>query len=162
MEVFMSDQMAPARVRMPSRSIKHRIVHVLQKYLLNPPVKLFLAIGIAAPGYALLETVGRSTGKRRRTPVGSALDGDIFWIIAEHGVNSGYVRNLARNPRVRVRVRRGLRQLWIPGTAHVMAEDDPRERQRALGRGHPLRRMNAMAVRTLGTSLVTIRIDLDQ
>jgi deazaflavin-dependent oxidoreductase (nitroreductase family) len=141
--------------------MKHRIVHALQKYLLNPPVKLFLALGVAPPGYALLETVGRTTGMPRRTPVGNAIHGSTCWIVSEHGLKSGYVRNIARNPRVRVKVRRGLRQAWIPGTAHLLPEDDPRQRQRMLAHGHPLRGLNAMAVRTLGTELLTVRIDLD-
>jgi hypothetical protein len=36
--------------------MKHRIVHLLQKYFLNPPIKILFAIGIVPPGYALLET----------------------------------------------------------------------------------------------------------
>jgi hypothetical protein len=39
--------------------MKHRIVHTLQKYVLNPPIKLVLAMGLPLPGYALLETKGR-------------------------------------------------------------------------------------------------------
>jgi hypothetical protein len=39
--------------------MKHRIVHTLQKYLLNPPIKLMLAVGVPLPGYAMLETKGR-------------------------------------------------------------------------------------------------------
>ena len=50
--------------------MKHQIVHTLQKYLLNPPIKVALAAGLPLPGYALLETKGRKTGKSRRTPVG--------------------------------------------------------------------------------------------
>ena len=42
--------------------MKHRIVHLLQKYLLNPPIKLLFAMGVVLPGYALLETTGRKTG----------------------------------------------------------------------------------------------------
>ena len=49
--------------------MKHRIVHLLQKYSLNPPIKFLLAIGIAPPGYALLETIGRKTGKASDYPV---------------------------------------------------------------------------------------------
>ena len=146
----------------PSGSTKRRLIHALQKYLLNPPIKLSLALGVAPPGYALLETTGRKTGKPRRTPVGSGKDQSTFWIVSEHGFRSGYVRNIASDPRVRVKVRRGLRQDWISGTAHLLPDDDPRARQRALGRGHPLRRMNALAVRTLGTDLLTVRIDLDR
>ena len=52
--------------------MKHQIVHTLQKNVLNPPIKLLFALGIVPPGYALLETIGRKTGKARRTPVGDA------------------------------------------------------------------------------------------
>jgi deazaflavin-dependent oxidoreductase (nitroreductase family) len=141
--------------------VKRRIVHLLQKYLLNPPIKLALALGTAPPGYALLETVGRRSGKPRRTPVGNGMEGDSFWIVAEHGRRAAYVLNLEANPRVRVKVRRGVRYVWLEGTARVLRDDDPRERQRRLGRGHPLRAMNALVVRTLGTELLTVRIDLD-
>ena len=65
--------------------MKHRIVHLPQKYVLNLPIKLLFALAIAPPGYALLETIGRSTGKRRRTPVGDGRVGEQFWIIGEHG-----------------------------------------------------------------------------
>jgi uncharacterized membrane protein len=34
------------------------IVHLVQNYILNPPIKLLFALGIAPPGYALLETIG--------------------------------------------------------------------------------------------------------
>jgi len=30
--------------------MKHRNVHALQKYLLNPPIKLLFAVGVAPPG----------------------------------------------------------------------------------------------------------------
>jgi hypothetical protein len=38
--------------------MKHRLVHPLQKYVLNPPIRLLFALGIAPPGYGLLETIG--------------------------------------------------------------------------------------------------------
>jgi hypothetical protein len=63
--------------------MKHQIVHTLQKYLLNPPIKLLFAMGVVPPGYVLLETVGRKTGKARSTPVGDARVGNRFWIVAE-------------------------------------------------------------------------------
>jgi F420H(2)-dependent quinone reductase len=70
--------------------MKHQIVHALQKYLLNPPIKLLFGMGVAPPGYALLETIGRKTGKARRTPVGDARVGDRLWIVAEHGMQAGF------------------------------------------------------------------------
>jgi deazaflavin-dependent oxidoreductase (nitroreductase family) len=141
--------------------MKHRIVHALQKYLFNPPTKLLFAMGLAVPGYALLETIGRKTGRPRRTPVGSGRVGDQFWIIAEHGMNAGYVRNIARNPRVRLKLRDGLRARWYNGTAHLLPDDEPRERQRWLAAQLPSSARNAAAVRLFGTQLLTVRIDLD-
>jgi deazaflavin-dependent oxidoreductase (nitroreductase family) len=88
--------------------MKHQIVHVLQKYVLNPPIKMLFAIGVVPPGYALLETTGRKTGKARRTPVGDARVGDRLWIVAEHGMKAGYVRNIKQNPRVRLKLREGV------------------------------------------------------
>ena len=141
--------------------MKQQIVHALQKYVLNPPIKLLFAIRIAPPGYALLETTGCKTGKVRRTPVGAARVGYQFWIVAEHGMNAGYVCNLVRHPRVRVKVRKGLGAKWYMGTAHVLPDDDPRERQRWLAGQLPSSRANAAAVRLFGTELLTVRIDLD-
>ena len=141
--------------------MKHQVVHALQKYVLNPPIKLLFALGIVPPGYALLETIGRKTGKARRTPVGDALVGRQFWIVAEHGMKAGYVRNIAHNPRVRLKLREGFRARWHPGTAHLLSDDDPRARQRWLADQLPSSRVNAAAVRLFGTDLLTVRIDLD-
>jgi hypothetical protein len=96
-------------------AMKHQIVHTLQKYLLNPPIKLALALSLPLPGYALLETRGRKTGKPRRTPVGDGRLGNQFWLVAEHGMNAGYVRNIDRDPHVRLKLRQGLRYRWAHG-----------------------------------------------
>src|SRR6266849_3921224 len=141
--------------------MKHQIVHALQKYVLNPPIKLLFAIGIVPPGYALLETTGRKTGKPRRTPVGNRLVGGQFWIVAEHGQKAGYVRNIAGDPRVRLKLRDGLWARWYTGTAYLLSDDDPRERQRWLANQLPSSGSNAAAVRFFGTQLLTVRIDLD-
>jgi deazaflavin-dependent oxidoreductase (nitroreductase family) len=141
--------------------MKHRIVYLLQKYLLNPPIKFLFAVGVILPGYALLETTGRKTGKPRRTPVGDGRIGGQFWIVAEHGMNAGYVRNIAHNPRVRLKLREGLRARWYTGAAHLLSDDDPRERQRWLAGQVPGSARNAATVRLFGTQLLTVRIDLD-
>ena len=141
--------------------MKHSIVHFLQKYLFNPPIKLLFAIGVVPPGYALLETIGRKTGKPRRTPVGNGRVGGQFWIVAEHGQKAGYVRNIAVSPRVRLKLRDGLRARWYRGTANLLTEDDPRERQRWLATQLPSSAGNARAVRLFGTQLLSIRVDLD-
>jgi deazaflavin-dependent oxidoreductase (nitroreductase family) len=141
--------------------MKHRIIHALQKYFLNPPVKTLLALGVSPPGYALLETIGRKSGKPRRTPVGNGRVGNEFWIVAEHGWQAGYVRNIQSNPRVRLKLRQGLRTRWYTGTAHLLPEDDPLERQRWLATKIPGSASNAAAVRLFGTQLLPLRIDLD-
>ena len=141
--------------------MKHQIVHALQKYILNPPIKMLFAIGVVPPGYALLETIGRTTGKARRTPVGDARVGKEFWIVAEHGMKAGYVRNIKQNPRVRLKLREGFRARWHTGTAHLLWDDDPRERQRWLAGGLTSSIANSVAVRLFGTELLTVRIDLD-
>jgi deazaflavin-dependent oxidoreductase (nitroreductase family) len=83
--------------------------------------------------------------------VGNGLIGSTFWIVAEHGHQAAYVRNIEANPRVRVKV--GHR--WHDGTAHVLEDDDPVARQRSLD---PL---NARMVRAMGTALLTVRVDVD-
>ena len=146
---------------MSDKTIKHRVVHALQKYLFNPPAKLLFAIGVTAPGRALLETIGRTTGKPRHIPVGNGLVGRQFWIVAEHGSKAAYVRNIMENPRVRLKLRDGMRARWHSGTAHVLTDDDPRERQRWLKIQLPSSAGNSAAVRFFGTQLLTVRIDLD-
>src|SRR5581483_4423974 len=142
--------------------MKHQIVHTLQKYVLNPPIKFALAVGLPLPGYALLETKGRKTGKPRRTPVGDGHIGNQFWLVAEHGMKAGYVRNIERDAHVRLRLRKGLRYRWQTGTAHILSDDDPRERQRSLAKQLPSSAGNASAVRLFGTQLLSIRVDLDR
>lgn len=141
--------------------MKYRRVQAFQKYVANPPLKALLRVGVMPPSVVLLETVGRRSGKPRRTPVGDGRVGDTLWIVAEHGRRSGYVRNIEANPRVRVRVREGLRPRWRTGTAHLMPADDPLTRQRWLAKRRPMSRVNAPAVRAMGTELLTVRVDLD-
>jgi deazaflavin-dependent oxidoreductase (nitroreductase family) len=142
--------------------MKHQIVYRLQKYVLNPPIKLAFAIGVVLPGYAILETIGRKSGKPRRTPVGDGRVGNEFWLVAEHGMKAGYVLNIASNPQVRLKLRDGLRSQWRQGTAHLLPDDNPIERQRWLGGHVPGSAANAKAVRLFGTQLLTVRIDLDR
>jgi hypothetical protein len=54
-----------------------RLVRWLNTKSLNSPL-VALRLGIAARAFALLETVGRRSGKRRLTPVGNGLLGDTF------------------------------------------------------------------------------------
>jgi deazaflavin-dependent oxidoreductase (nitroreductase family) len=134
--------------------VKRQVVRLFQKYVLNPPAKAALQLGLV-PTHAIIETTGRTTGKPRRNPVGNGLeaDGRTFWIVAEHGREAGYVKNIVANPRVRVHVGRH----WRSGSAELLPDDDPHERLRAIGRP-----VNGFMVRAAGTQLLTVRVDLDQ
>src|SRR6201998_1300286 len=112
--------------------MKNRIVHTLQKYVLKPPIKIALLVGPPLPGYALLETKGMKTGEPRRTPVGDGRIENQFWLVAEHGMKAGYVRNIERDPHVRLKLREGFKIRWHMGTAHLLPDDNPSERQRWL------------------------------
>ncbi|MGH8968250.1 MAG: nitroreductase/quinone reductase family protein [Actinomycetes bacterium] len=131
---------------------KRRFTTALGKYLANPIVKVAVALRLAPPSYAILETTGRKSGQPRRTPVGNGLKGNTFWVVAEHGHHAHYVRNIKAHPRVRVQVR----GRWRCGTAHILPHDDPRERLRKIGL-----RFNSAVVQAMGTELLTVRIDLD-
>jgi deazaflavin-dependent oxidoreductase (nitroreductase family) len=145
-----------------SRRAKVLLVKTLQRYTLNPLMRLLLAIGINPLGVAILETRGHASGKTRRVPVGNGRKGDSFWIIAEHGTRAGYVRNIQHDPRVRVRLRVGLRYRWVPGIASLRPDDDPLARQRQIIAWHPLRALNAINVRVLGADLLTVHVQLDK
>lgn len=86
--------------------------------ILNP-----LTRGIAgyAPWWIVLETTGRRTGKRRRTPFATGpFDGKQLLLIAVHGEHSAFAHNIAADPRVRVK-RRGR---WLEGSASWRPIDD--------------------------------------
>lgn len=134
--------------------MKRRVVRLVQKYIVNPPLKAALTLGVVPPINALLETVGRKSGKPWRNPVGNGLasDGRTFWIVAEHGRDAGYVKNILANPRVRLKIGRH----WRTGSAEIHPDDDPHARLKSIGRP-----VNAAMVRAMGTNLMTVRIDLD-
>src|SRR5215467_11093256 len=73
--------------------------------------------------------------------------GNQFWIVAEHGMKAGYVRNIERDPHVRLKLHEGLRFRWHAGTGHLLPDDDPRKRQRWLANQLPSSAGNARAVR---------------
>ena len=130
---------------------KRRVSTFASHRLLNPFVKAAANAGLPLPGLVILETIGRRSGKRRRTPVGKALEGDTLWVLAEHR-RGGYVRNIEADPRVRVRVGRR----WRQGTAQVLYDDDVRERIRRMPN-----RMNTRVVVLMSSEPVTVRVDLD-
>jgi deazaflavin-dependent oxidoreductase (nitroreductase family) len=135
------------------------VLGCLQQSVINPVVQLAWDLGLPIPGDALLETTGRRSGLRRRTPVCDGLEGDTFWLIAQRGHDADWVRNIKANPRVRVKVS-GAHD-WRTGIAHVLDQDDPRERQRILSQANFPRRMCMSASKALNTSPLTVRVDLD-
>jgi deazaflavin-dependent oxidoreductase (nitroreductase family) len=128
---------------------KRRVVRFVQRYLLNPPTIFAVRTGFV-PGYVLVETVGRRTGKRRRTVVGMHLERSTGWVVVEHGSHAGYVRNLTANPTVRV----CLRGSWRTAHAEVVPEDDAEARLAGFSRP-----IHAATVRRFGTELLTVRFD---
>ncbi len=128
---------------------RRRRIRLLQRYLLNPPVKLLAWAGLL-PRHVLIETRGRRSGKQRRNVVGMHLEGSTGWVVAEQGRHAGYVRNLSADPTVRVRLRRR----WRPAQARVLDDDDVEARLDAFRS-----RSHAAAVRRFGTELTTVRVD---
>jgi deazaflavin-dependent oxidoreductase (nitroreductase family) len=123
--------------------LRDRITKAFQKRVGNPLTRRLRT-------QTLLETTGRKSGQARRTPLGGSRVGDQFWFVSEFGDKSHYVQNIKANPKVRVR----LGGRWHNGTAHLMPDDDPRERLRSLPQ------INSGLVRAMGTNLLTIRVDL--
>jgi deazaflavin-dependent oxidoreductase (nitroreductase family) len=138
---------------MDPRALKRRASRFASVRLLNPVMVRALEADVAPRGWALLETTGRTSGRPRRVPVGNGLRGEHFWIVAEHGRHAHYVRNIERDPRVRVKVGRR----WHTGTAHVLDDDDPRARLRWLKR--PL---NDAGLVLMASEMLVVRIDLDR
>ena len=132
---------------------KRRWSTFLTAKVVNPIVRAAARAGIPLPLVVILETRGRKSGEPRRIPVGKAITGNTLWIVAEHGRKAAYVKNIEADPHVRVRA--GTR--WRSGTAHVLYDDDWRERQRRLPN-----KLNSATVRLMGTEHVTVRVDLDQ
>jgi deazaflavin-dependent oxidoreductase (nitroreductase family) len=123
---------------------KRRRVSFFHRHIANPITRRL-------PTQVLLETTGRVSGHPRRTPIGGRLDGNVFWLVSDHGEASNYVRNIKANNKVRVRIS----GRWRPGTAALLPDDDPYARLASLPR------FNSSMVRALGTDLLTLRIDLD-
>jgi deazaflavin-dependent oxidoreductase (nitroreductase family) len=126
-----------------SQRLKRRIVHTAQRLVVNP-------VGRRLP-FPMLETIGRKSGQPRRTAIGGRVIGNQFWMVSEHGEHSHYVLNIKANPAVRLRIH----GRWRNGTAHLLPDDDAKERLRSLPG------FNSTLARLAGSDLLTIRVDLD-
>jgi deazaflavin-dependent oxidoreductase (nitroreductase family) len=125
------------------RRRKRRLVNAIHR-LANP-------IARRRPTQVVLETIGRVSGRPRTTPIGGRLAGDVFWFVSMNGESADYVRNIKANNTVRVRID----NRWRRGRAHLLYEDG------ADARNEQLSWLNRTINRTLGTGLLTIRIDLE-
>jgi len=133
------------------RSRKYRLITTIER-LNNRLTRFALHKGIAPRAFALLETTGRRSGLPRYTPIGNGLVADTFWLVAAHGDQADYVRNLRANPKVRLKIERR----WRSGIAVVLVDDDPHTRSRTLPH-----QWDAAIGRLMATSPLTIRIDLE-
>jgi deazaflavin-dependent oxidoreductase (nitroreductase family) len=113
------------------RSRRYRIIVAVEK-LSNHTIRFLVRRGIAPRMWAMLETVGRQSGLPRQTPVGNGLIDGTFWVVAAHGRQADYVRNIAT----------------------VLDDDDPDARSRMLPH-----RMDAAIGRVMQTQPLTVRID---
>jgi deazaflavin-dependent oxidoreductase (nitroreductase family) len=125
------------------QALKRRIVHTVQRLVVNP-------VGRRLP-FPMLETIGRKSGQPRRTAIGGRVIRDQFWMVSEHGEHSHYVLNIKANPAVRVRIH----GRWRTGTAHLLPDDNAKDRLRSMPG------LNSTLVRLAGSDLLTIRVDLD-
>lgn len=132
------------------RTRKYRVITTVER-LNNRLTRWALRHGVAPRAFALLETTGRRSGLPRYTPVGNGLDGDTFWLVAAHGTQADYVRNIRTDPGVRVKIGRD----WRRGVAVLLPDDDTAARSRTL----PYQ-WDAAIGRWMATTPLTIRIDL--
>jgi deazaflavin-dependent oxidoreductase (nitroreductase family) len=139
------------RPRPEVRAAKRRVMRLVTNRVVNPLVRPLVARGLLDPGWVLLETRGRRTGRPRVTPVGNGLRDGVFWIITEHGYHADYVRNILADPRVRVKVD----GQWRSGRARI-ADEDPYARMRTLRRP-----VNDSLLLAVGTEQLVVRVDFD-
>ena len=84
-----------------------------------------LAPGQITASLCYLETIGRVTGRPHEIEIWFAADGDTIWMLSGSGDRSDWVKNLRRNPAVRIRIAGE----WVSGRAEVV--NDPVRDQRA-------------------------------
>ena len=133
---------------------KFRRERLIGRYLANPIVGMLSRLGIRTTYATELETVGAKTGLRRTVPVSAAFDDDGAWVISQHGTRSGWARNVAANPLVRIR--HGRR--WRTGTAVFMPDDDVVARGRTFAPNRALAPLVSATFRALASDPISVRI----
>jgi deazaflavin-dependent oxidoreductase (nitroreductase family) len=86
-----------------------------------------MSAGAGDAQFLYLTTTGRKTGQPRQIEIWFVADRGRLYVLAEHGRRAQWVRNIIRNPRVRVRV--GARD-----AAEVTATAQPLDRTADAGR----------------------------
>ena len=115
---------------------------------MNPLARRLAGI---APWWVVLETTGSKTGRPRQVPLARGpMDGSTTWVIAVHGRHSRFAHNIARSPRVRLR----LKGRWYEGTASIEPMDPA-----VVSRFNRYGRMGPV---TLGWDPALVRIELDE
>jgi len=124
------------------RAIAHGVWRVFN------PIALRFGAGVA-PWWVILETTGRRTGRLIHTPLARGpMTVTTLWLVSVHGRQANFVKNLVKQPEVRVRHRRR----WLKGRASVEPMDAARLAQfNFYARTGP---------RTLGIEPVLVKIDL--
>jgi deazaflavin-dependent oxidoreductase (nitroreductase family) len=127
--------------------------------LLNPGVRAMIQAGLAPKIFVLLETTGRRTGSLRTTPVTVAREGDVVWLVAEHGRRCSYVQNISARPQVRLLIG----QRWHSGTATLLPGDDPWARRKAMDQlAGWMSRADGIFFRAMASTPMTVRVDLER
>jgi deazaflavin-dependent oxidoreductase (nitroreductase family) len=116
--------------------------------LIDRIARAAVGMGLGRRSTALIETIGRTSGIPRVTPVTNGLDGDVFWIVTEHGQRANYVRNIEAERRVRVNAGGS----WRSGVAQIVNED-PEERLQQIVALNRRTRSNAKIVRRMAPNI---------
>ncbi|GAC1364948.1 MAG: hypothetical protein NVSMB32_08010 [Actinomycetota bacterium] len=135
-----------------------RGVQWLAGHSLNPAAVGVLRLGLPFPPYApdgalVLETFGRTSGKRRLTPMGCLREGSQrLLVVAEHGRKADWVRNALAAPTVR---------LWLAGRQmqgriSVVEGEDP---EAVLARMN--NKVHAATIHAMAHQPCVVAIDLD-
>ena len=129
-------------------SVRRAIAHAIWRVF--NPIALRFGAGWA-PWWVIIETTGRRSGRAIHTPLARGpLTDTTLWLVSVHGRQANFVKNLVRQPAVRVKHRRR----WLTGRATVEPLDAARLRQFNLyARSGP---------RTRGIDPVLVRVDLER
>jgi deazaflavin-dependent oxidoreductase (nitroreductase family) len=137
------------------RKLRREIV--LGRYVANPAMRALFKIGVTPPFHTLIETTGRTSGVTRRVPIAYGRSGEQVWVVAQHGARAGWVLNLRADPHVRLL----LGGTWLPGTTHLVPDDDVKARVATFSSSAVGRKMLGATFAALETRPCSVRIDLE-